>query len=142
VVEAFDVVMIVVIVGATIAAIFSLVGMPGAYQQIGKGGLSLNDGTDRPAREPSPGGGAALRERDDEIRQMLAARNERRERRGEAPLDVETELARLTAPAIDAGLEGEIRLLVIARNERRERRGQPALDVEAEVARQIAELSG
>jgi hypothetical protein len=72
---------------------------------------------------------------------MLDARNERRARRGEAPVDVEAELARLTAPAVDPGLEAEVRQLVIARNERRERRGQPPLDVEEEVARQLRELT-
>ena len=32
---------------------------------------------------------------------MLAARNERRARRGEEPLDLDAEVARLTAPAVD-----------------------------------------
>jgi hypothetical protein len=108
-----------------------------AYDQIGRGGLSLNE-------DPMPKaatGAVAARERDDEIRQMLDARNERRARRGEAPLDVEAELARLTAPVVDPGLEAEVRQLVIARNERRERRGQPPLDVEEEVARQLRELT-
>ena len=74
---------------------------------------------------------------------MLTARNARREARGEAPLDVEAELARLTAaPAIDAALEAEIRSLVVARNERRGRQGKPPLDVEDEVRRQVAELGG
>ena len=75
---------------------------------------------------------------------MLTARNARREARGEPALDVEDELARLTAPApghVDPQLEAEIRSLVIARNERRQRQGKEPLDVEAEVARQIAELT-
>nr|MDQ6915472.1 hypothetical protein [Actinomycetota bacterium] len=76
----------------------------------------------------------------DEIRQLLTARNERRVRRGEAPVDVEDELRRLTAPAIDAGLREEIRQLVVARNERRQRAGKEPLDVEAEVERQVREL--
>jgi len=81
--------------------------------------------------------------RDEEIRQMIAARNARRVRRGENPVDVESELSRLTAPpSVDPGLEAEVRSLVLARNARRERRGQAPLDVEAEVSRQIAELSG
>ena len=103
---------------------------------LSRGGLSLRD---EPEQSP-PRGAIALRERDDEIRQMLTARNERRARRGEEPLDVEAELARLTKPAVDPGLEMEVRQLVIARNERRERRGQPPLDVDEEVARQLREL--
>ena len=50
---------------------------------------------------------------------MLEARNARRARRGEPPIDVDEELARLTAPAIDPELREEIRELVIARNPRR-----------------------
>jgi hypothetical protein len=84
-------------------------------------------------------------ERDEEVRQMLEARNARRRRRGEDEIDVEQEMRRLTgsapAPAVDAELRDEIRDLAIARNHRRARRGEPALDVDAEVERQIAELS-
>jgi hypothetical protein len=72
---------------------------------------------------------------------MLEARNARRRRRGEPEVDVERELGRLTAPAIDDELRGEIRDLVVARNHRRARQGKPALDVETEIERQIAELS-
>jgi hypothetical protein len=92
-------------------------------------------------QEPARGSSAALVERDAEIRQLLEARNLRRERRGESPLDVEQELARLTAPQIDEDLRHEIRDLVIARNHRRARTGKPPLDVEVEVERQIASLS-
>ena len=81
-------------------------------------------------------------ERDEEIRQMLEARNARRRRRGEPELDIEAELDRLTAPAVDDELRAEIRDLVIARNHRRARQGKPPLDVEAEIERQIAALSG
>jgi hypothetical protein len=86
-------------------------------------------------------GPAAAAERDEEIRQMLEARNARRRRRGEPELDVERELGRLASPVVDDELRSEIRDLVIARNHRRRRRGQPELDVEAEIKRQIAELS-
>jgi hypothetical protein len=80
---------------------------------------------------------------DEEIRQMLTARNARRAARGQEPVDVEEELARLRAPAgIDAALEAEIRSLVIARNARRERQGKEPLDVESEVRRQVEELGG
>jgi parvulin-like peptidyl-prolyl isomerase len=95
-------------------------------------------------RSPSAtaGGAAALSERDEEIRQMLDARNARRRRRGEPELDVDAELRRLTAPAVDDDLRAEIRDLVVARNHRRARQGKPPLDVEAEIERQIAALSG
>jgi hypothetical protein len=83
---------------------------------------------------------------------MLDARNRRRRRHGQAELDVEAELTRLTrAPAaaaahpgetLDEELLSEIRQLVLARNHRRARRGEPPLDVEAEIARQIARLNG
>ena len=91
---------------------------------------------------PAPAGGAAaaLSERDEEIRQMLEARNARRRRRGEPELDIEAEVSRLTGPAVDDELRAEIRDLVIARNHRRARQGKPALDVEAEIERQIAAL--
>jgi hypothetical protein len=93
------------------------------------------------AHGAQPGSPAAVVERDTEIRQLLEARNARRERRGEPPIDVEQELARLTAPAVDAELRGEIRDLVVARNHRRVRAGKPPLDVESEIERQIASLS-
>jgi hypothetical protein len=89
---------------------------------------------------PKPGSAAAVLERDSEIRQMLEARNARRLRRGEEPIDIEQELARLTAPQIDPELRGEIRDLVLARNHRRARAGKAPLDVEAEIERQIASL--
>jgi hypothetical protein len=91
-----------------------------------------------PASRAGPAG--AVSERDEEIRQMLEARNARRRRRGEPELDVEAELGRLTAPAIDE-LRAEIRDLVLARNHRRARQGKPPLDVETEIERQIAALS-
>jgi hypothetical protein len=136
--EAFGIVLFGVIVVASIVAIGTLFVRGQAYEQIGKGGLSLRD--EEPRKEPT--GAVAIRERDDEIRQMLAARNARRAARGEAPLDVEAEFARLTKPVIDPALEAEVRSLVIARNERRARKGQEPLDVEAEVQRQLRDLAG
>jgi hypothetical protein len=137
--DAFGLVIFAVVIVAAIVAVLTLRVTGRAYDQIGRGGMSLRDGSDRP-RGPEPSGGAALRERDDEIRQMLEARNERRARRGEAPLDIDEEIRRLTAPVADPALEAEVRSLVIARNERRERRGQSPIDVEEEVARQLREL--
>ena len=92
-------------------------------------------------RGPAPGSIGALQERDTEIRELLEARNALRARRGEPPVDIEAELARLTAPAIDPALREEIRDLVIARNLRRARAGKPPLDVEAEIEREIAGLT-
>jgi hypothetical protein len=139
--DAFGYVIVGVVVVSTIIAIVMAAGTGELYDQIGKGGLSLNDGSDRPAYEPALSGAAATRERDDEIRQMLVARNARREARGQAPMDVEAEFAELTKPVIDPGLRGEIRELVIARNHRRVRQGKEPLDVEAEVLRQIEQLN-
>jgi hypothetical protein len=84
---------------------------------------------------------AAELQRDEEVRQMLKARNARRRRRGEPEVDVETELARLTTLAdADGELRDEIRQLVIARNHRRARKGLALLDVEAEIARELSGL--
>ena len=73
---------------------------------------------------------------------LRAARNARAAARGEAEVDVEDELARLTAPAVDPALREEVREMVVARNRRREARGQAPLDVEAEVDRQLREFGG
>jgi hypothetical protein len=85
-----------------------------------------------------------------EVRQMLEAKSERRRQRGEAPLDVEAETARLLAAAepppgeeaMDTELRAEVRQLVVVRNQRRLREGLEPLDVEAETDRQLADLIG
>lgn len=85
-----------------------------------------------------------------EVRQMLEAKSQRREQRGEPPLDVEAETERLLeetegprgAAAMDAELRAEVRQLVVARNERRLRQGLEPLDVEEETERQLADLIG
>ena len=100
--DAFGIVLVVVVVLAAIVAIVTLGGFGRAYDQIGRGGLSLRDGSDRPAREITPA--MAAGERDEEIRQMLEARNARRIRQGREPLDIEAEMAALARPAIDPGL--------------------------------------
>ena len=136
---AFGVVIIGVVVVAAVVAIFTLASSSKAYEQIGSGGL--NDGADRPAHEPQHGAAyAAIR--DDEILQMLEARNARRLRQGKAPLDVQAELEALAAApvAADPGLAAEVRDLVLARNRRRAKQGKEPLEVEAEVARQLREL--
>jgi hypothetical protein len=142
--DAFWIVLLVVVIGASIVAVITFAMSANTYAQIGRGGLSLRDGSDRPSSEPQSGAGFEA-VRDDEIRQMLEARNERRARRGEEPLDVEAELSKLVrAPtdlAADPALVAEVRDLVIARNERRVRMGKQPLDVEAEVSRQLRDLA-
>ena len=134
--DAFWIVLLVVVVAAAIVAVITLAMTPKTYSQIGRGGLSLEN----PA-PPETTGSTAVR--DDEIRQMLEARNERRARRGQEPLDIEAELASLVRGSpvnADPALVAEVRDLVIARNERRVRMGKEPLDVEAEVARQLRDL--
>lgn len=135
--QAFGYVLFGVVIVAAIVALVTFAGARRSYGDIGKGGLFVDD---QPKRAPAPAAGLA--ERDDEIRQMLAARNARREARGEAPVDVEDELRRLTRQpvAADAGLRADVRALVEAQNRRRVRRGQEPLDVEAEVERQLRDL--
>ena len=124
-------------------------GKDNLYDHIGQGGLTRE--SDYSGAGAAPGGEvgsqAAAAEREHEIRQMLAARNERLQRRGEPALDVDAELARLLAGETeqgagehDRGLVEEVRQLVLARNERRVRQGLPELDVDTEVARTLDEL--
>lgn len=142
--DAFGIVIFVVVGIAVVAAIWAAAGSGALYRQIGRGGLSL-ESDDEPARRAAPVA-VSRAIADEEIRQMLTARNARRVARGQEPVDIEEELARLTAPgwagsgSVDPELEAEIRSLVIARNERRARAGKEPLDVDAEVRRQIEEL--
>jgi len=129
----FNIVIWVVCILAVIVAFGALIASRKTWEEFGKGRFVID-------HETPHSRAAAVTERDDEIRQLLEARNARRERRGEAPVDVEAELARLTAPSVDPALREEIRQLVEARNHRRVRAGKPPLDVEAEIEREIAEL--
>jgi hypothetical protein len=130
--DAFLAVVVLVSVLALVGAVVALAMSGGSYEQIGRGGLSLD--------EP-PEARSSAAERDDEIRQYLTARNARRVAHGEEPIDVEDELRALTAPAAaDPELAEEIRQLVEARNARRVARGEPPLDVEAEVSRRLHDL--
>ena len=146
-----EVLLIIGVVVVPIAAISFLTVGP-LLRALGKGKFSmqmerpppsptLTDSSTQIGGEPAGGGQA----RDDEIRQMLEAKAYRQRRRGEDPVDVETEFDRLTTErpatlASDPGLVDEIRTLAIARNERRERQGKEPLDVDAEVERQLREL--
>ncbi len=139
--SAFATVVFVVAGVGVVGAIAALASSRRTWDEYGKNHLLLDTDAPRDASSSLP---TAVLERDAEIREMLGARNARRRRRGEAEIDVEQELRRLTAaaPQIDAGLREEIRDLVIARNHRRARQGKPPLDVEAEIEREIASLSG
>ena len=134
--SAFGTVVLVVCGVGVAGAVLALVLGRRTWEDYGRNHLLMERAPSQPGT-----GSAALAERDEEIRQMLEARNARRRRRGEPELDLEAEIARLTAPAVDDELRAEIRDLVIARNHRRARQGKPPLDVEAEIERQIAALN-
>jgi hypothetical protein len=133
--DAFAIVVVVVAVLAALAAVATLLSSRGQYDRIGRGDLTF----DRDASAPAP---ASDPYRDDEIRQLLEARNARRAAAGKATVDVDAELAALTRPAVDEELRAEIRSLVEARNARRVARGREPLDVEAEIAKRLSELDG
>jgi hypothetical protein len=149
--QAFGTVLYIVCAVAGLAALALLIGSGKTWSEYGKRGLLLD--RDLP-RGPAPGSIAAVAERNAEIRSMLEARNARRLRRGETPIDVDQELRRLTAgppridsspridpsPQIDPSLRAEIRDLVVARNRRRARAGKPPLDVEQEIEREIRDF--
>jgi hypothetical protein len=139
--DAFGYVLFGVVGVAIVFALLSLLVRAKAYEDIGKGGFFREGEDGRP--KPPAAGYENDPFRDEEIRQMLTARNARHTASGEGEIvDGEAELARLTAPVIDPELEAEIRDFVIRRNERRVAKGQAPLDVEAEVARRIAEAGG
>jgi hypothetical protein len=140
--EAFGTVLIVVAVVAVAVALASYWGSGKIYQGLGRRGmLSMEDESSaRPA--PAPQSPAAQAEQREEIRQMLEAKNARREARGEAPLDIDAEMEQLLRPSTthDPALREEVRQLVVARNERRMRQGKAPLDVETEIDRQLRDL--
>jgi hypothetical protein len=139
--DAFPLLVIGVSILAIVVAVVASLASGGLYERIGRGGLSM-DGHEQ-QRGPKPDSPAARAEAADEIRQLVVAKSDRRVARGQAPLDVEAEIAKLTqaAPApADEGLREEVRQLVIARNERRVRQGKEPLDVETEVDRQLRDL--
>jgi hypothetical protein len=141
--EAFGTVLIVVSVIAVAIAVASYWGSGAIYKNIGKTGMfSLEEeGGGRPA--PAPQSAAGQAEAREEIRQMLQAKSDRGERRGEPPLDIDAEVEALMKPAatqVDAQLREEVRQHVVARNDRRARQGKEPLDVEAEIDRQLREF--
>jgi hypothetical protein len=139
--DAFPLLVIGISILAIVVAVVASLASGGLYERIGRGGLSM-DGHEQ-QRGPKPGSPAAQAEAADEIRQLVVAKSDRRVARGQAPLDVEAEIAKLTqvAPApADEGLREEVRQLVVARNERRVRQGKEPVDVETEVDRQLRDL--
>jgi hypothetical protein len=134
--DAFGTILIVVSLLAVVIAAVSYWGSGGIYSGLGRGDLDME--RDRPVAA------ASAAEAQEEIRQMLQAKSARREARGEAPLDIDAEVASLTrGPRVsDPALRDEVRQLVIARNERRLRQGKEPLDVESEVDRQLRDLGG
>jgi hypothetical protein len=157
--SAFPIVVFGTVGLSVVMSIVFLLSKGSMYDEIGSGGLPGEDeapgmgmggspfDAGAPADYHSMASSPALQqaEREQEIRQMLQARSERRVRRGEPALDVDAEVARLLAaqPAStghDPGIAEEILQLVVARNERRERQGLEPLDLEAEVQRTLAEL--
>lgn len=136
--DAFEPVLFIVCGLGILAAVLAIFTTSKTWDEFGKSRLSMDSDQ---GSGPVPCSAPALLERDAEIRQLLEARNRRRERRGEPPLDVEREISRLTELQVDGQLRREIRELVMARNHRRARAGKPLLDVEAEVAREIGELT-
>ncbi len=148
---AFGTVVVVVCGVAIVVALIVLARSGRTWSEHGKSGLIMDHDLPRASGTGPPDSPAA---RETEIRELLEARNARRARRGEPPLDVEHELARLigepaggrpSEPAplspVDPELREEVRALVLARNHRRERHGQPPLDVEAEIERELRRLS-
>jgi hypothetical protein len=136
-VDAFGTILIAVSLLAAVIAAVSYWGSGRIYTGLGRGDLELE--RERPAAAATPA------EAQEEIRQMLEAKSARREARGEAPLDVDAQLAELTSGAPgpgDPALREEVRQLVIARNERRLRQGKDPLDVEAEIDRQLRDIGG
>ena len=140
----FGYVLFGVVIVSVVVALLSLRGDRHAH--IGSGGLFEEESRGARSMKAPPTAAVLATERDEEMRQMLTARNERRVRKGQEPLDVEAEMRRLlSGPArteADPALRAEVRDLVEARNARRVRQGKPPLDVESEVERQLRDVMG
>jgi hypothetical protein len=148
-----DVVLPLVIYGTTavyvVSGVLSMFSRPNLYEQIGQGGLTRESDErirDDVLRERSRRLAAEHADEEREVRQLLEARRDRLTRNGQAPLDVDAEIARLQdvarrADPRSAELAEEVRQLTIARNERRLRQGLQPLDVETEIARALREYA-
>ena len=141
-----EVILIVVALAVPLAAIAFIANAGDAFRSIGKGGLSVEFESDADQGLTDSGAGESASIQEDELRQMLEAKAYRQRARGEEPLDVDAEFARLRAEqsappsTAEPALRAEVRQLVVARNERRARQGKEPLDVDAEVERQLREF--
>ncbi|MDO9410704.1 hypothetical protein [Patulibacter sp.] len=83
--------------------------------------------------------------REDEVRQMLEARNRRRIARGETPGDIDAEMRDLLSASrrtdVDTEVRAEVEAIVGARQARRRRKGQPEGDFQAEVDELIRSIA-
>lgn len=80
----FAIVLFAVVGVAVVVGLLSLIGRERAYEEIGRETI-VRDSDAAPVAEPTLA---------DEIRGLVVARNERRARNGEPPLDVEAEVQR------------------------------------------------
>jgi hypothetical protein len=94
-VETFAFVLFAVVAAALVVGLVTLAGRERAYEQIGRGGLALDrDGAEGGAGPSGPRLPPAEPSLEDEVRELVERRNARRVREGQAPLDVEAEVAR------------------------------------------------
>ena len=129
-------ILLCVVVGPIAAIAFARSGK--GYSEIGKGRFAVDFDE------------SGETEHQEEVRQLVEAKAYRQARRGEQPVDVETEIERLLGAESESGLPApdpevalirqEIRQVVIAKNESRLRRGEQPLDVEAEIERMLADF--
>src|SRR5258708_2045617 len=111
--SAFPIVVIGAVVFSVVMSLVFLFARGSLYDEVGQDGLFAP-----PPDSPGEGltGYSAMSgstaEQELEVRQMLSARRERQIQRGETPLDVDAEIARLLhsapAPEHDAGLTEEV----------------------------------
>ena len=144
-----DVIILIVAVAVPIAAL-SFLGAGKAFDQIGKGGLSI----EQEIPQKGSGGGAPVSAGSARRRSGRSSRpsptggscaasirsTSRRSWRRQSPQEASSQ-RRARWPATPSS-SSEVRELVIARNARRERQGKEPLDVEAEVARQLQRARG
>jgi hypothetical protein len=141
----FPIIVFGAVVFSVVMSVVFLLSRGGLYDHIGEDGFSRDSDALEGPPPPAPDSAAGRAEREQEIRQMLGARSERLVSRGEPPLDIDAEVARLLEPATQPAshtpaLVQEVRQLVVARNDRRRRQGLEPLDVEAEVDRTLREF--
>ena len=106
----FGTILIAIALVAIVVACVSYIGSGGIYQGLGRTGMTTLDEPDmRPG--PAPGSVAANAEVQEEIRQMLEAKSDRREARGEAPLDIDAEMADLQGASTPVESDGMLERL-------------------------------